>query len=85
MIAAETLDLPLVIVGKDGKVKGRKDILNQPYLIVDDVVSSYSAAYRVRDILGKPNCLGVIAYIFRGEKQDPDFTTYFLAHKEVEV
>ena len=77
---------PLVIVEKDGTLRGPKyDGGN--YLIVDDVISSFREVNRVRSLLPKSKCVGVSAYIFRGAMSDltrQDFPCFYLSRKEIE-
>ena len=78
------LDVPLVIIDKKWKTRG-PDYTDKKYLIVDDVVSTYQAVYRVRKLLGEKNCVGVAAFIFRGQKIDKEIPTFFLEQKEIET
>jgi orotate phosphoribosyltransferase len=86
-LAAFAKDKPLVIIDKDGKARG-PEYNSGSYLIVDDVITSFSAANRVIESLPESNCLGVAAYIFRGSYEDLNkqpFTSYYLARKEQET
>lgn len=77
---------PLVVVDKEGKVRG-PEFKGGSYLIVDDVITSFSAANRVRAALPDSRCLGVAAYIFRGSWEDlrkQDCPAFYLARKEQE-
>jgi orotate phosphoribosyltransferase len=78
---------PLVIVDKEGKVRG-PEFKTGKYLIIDDVITSFGAANRVRSALGEGNvACGVGAYIFRGSWADlekQDYPAFFLARKEQE-
>jgi orotate phosphoribosyltransferase len=86
-LAAFAKDKPLVIIDKDGKARGPEFNAGN-YLIIDDVITSFSAANRVIEVLPESNCLGVAAYIFRGSYEDLNkqpFTSYYLARKEQET
>jgi orotate phosphoribosyltransferase len=80
-------DKPLVIIDKEGSPRG-PEFSTGKYLIVDDVITSFSAANRVVEALPESNCLGVAAYIFRGSYEDlnkQSFNSYYLARKEQET
>ncbi len=86
-LVAFALGVPLVIVDKAGKSRGpiRE---SGSYLIVDDVITSFQAANRVRDALAGLEPLGVAAYIFRGTDEDlnkQDYPAFYLSRKEQEV
>ncbi len=77
---------PLVIVDKDNVPRG-PEFKSGRYLIVDDVITSFQAANRLRKSLTNMECLGVAAYIFRGSYDDlnkQDYPAFFLARKEQE-
>jgi orotate phosphoribosyltransferase len=79
---------PLVVVDKEGKLRG-PDFRAGSYLIVDDVITSFKAAKFVKSSLPGMRCLGVAAYIFRGTYQDlatnaGDIPCFYLARKEQE-
>ena len=83
-LVAFALDKPRVKIDKEGKVRG-PEFLGQNYLIVDDVISSYQAAYKVQRSLSDNNCIGAASFIFRGVSEDADIPTFYLARKEIEV
>ena len=75
-----------VIVDKEGKLRGPEFDVGS-YLIVDDVVTSFQAANRVRKALPGKVCLGVASYIFRGSYADlqrQDYPAFYLSRKEQE-
>ena len=77
---------PLVVVDKEGKVRG-PEFKGGSYLVVDDVITSFQAASRVRTALPRCRCLGVAAFIFRGAWDDlkkQDVPAFYLARKEQE-
>lgn len=77
---------PLIIVDKDNNPRG-PEFKSGRYLIVDDVITSFQAANRVRQALPGMECLGVAAYIFRGSYDDlnkQDYPAFFLSRKEQE-
>jgi len=77
---------PLVVVDKDGKVRG-PEFKGGNYLIVDDVITSFKSANKVREALPRSRCLGVAAFIFRGAWSDlraQDIPAFYLARKEQE-
>lgn len=77
---------PLVIVDKDNEPRG-PEFKSGRYLIIDDVITSFQAANRVRAALSGRECLGVAAYVFRGAYEDlnkQDYKAFFLARKEQE-
>ena len=77
---------PLVIVDKEGKVRG-PEFKAGKYLIIDDVITSFQAANRVRAALPGMEVLGAGAYIFRGTWDDlkkQDYPAFYLARKESE-
>lgn len=88
-LAAFASKKPLVIVDKDGKIRG-PEFQSGKYLIVDDVITSFKAANHVRKSLAiwRTDCLGVAAYIFRGSYKDlsanNDVPAFYLARKEQE-
>lgn len=77
---------PLVIVDHDGKPRG-PEFKGGNYLIVDDVITTFRAANLVRAALPESRCLGVAAYIFRGDwasLKEQDYPAFYLARKERE-
>lgn len=79
-------DKPLVIVDKEDGLRG-PEFKSGNYLIVDDVITSFQAANKVKAALPGRNCLGVAAYIFRGSWDDlnkQDYPAHYLARKEQE-
>lgn len=78
---------PLVIVDKAGKPRG-PEFKAGSYVIVDDVITSFTAANFVKASLAGKECVGMLAYIFRGTYQDltanKDVPIYYLARKEQE-
>jgi orotate phosphoribosyltransferase len=79
-------DKRLVIVDKDGKLRG-PEFQAGKYLIIDDVITSFQAANRVRNALPGMEALGVAAYVFRGTWEDlkkQDYPAFYLARKESE-
>ena len=85
-LVAFAKDKPLVIVDKENNPRG-PEFNSGNYLVVDDVITSFQAVNRVRGALLGPNCVGVIAYIFRGSWDDlnkQDYPAYYLARKEQE-
>jgi orotate phosphoribosyltransferase len=85
-LVAFALDKRLVIVDKDGKVRGTEFKASR-YLVVDDVITTYKAVHRVVRALGDNQCVGVVAFVFRGALDDltaQEFSTFFLSRKEPE-
>lgn len=85
-LVAFAKDKPLVVVDKDNVPRG-PEFQSGNYLIVDDVITSFQAANRVREALPNSECLGVVAYIFRGSWDDlnkQDYPAFYLARKEQE-
>lgn len=85
-LVAFAKDKPLVVVDKDNVPRG-PEFQAGKYLVVDDVITSFQAANRVRDALPNSECLGVVAYIFRGSWDDlnkQDYPAFYLARKEQE-
>ena len=78
---------PLVLVDKEGKVRG-PEFKTGKYLIVDDVITSFGAANAAVATLGEGNVVcGVCAYIFRGAPSDlekQNYPVFYLARKEQE-
>lgn len=77
---------PLVIVDKEGNLRG-PEFKAGKYLIIDDVITSFQAANKVRSALPGMEVLGVAAYIFRGAWEDlqkQDYPAFYLARKEGE-
>ena len=86
-LAAFALNKPLLIVDKEGEIRGPK-IKSGSYLIVDDCITTFGAANKVRASLPEARCLGVAAYIFRGSRKDlavQNVPAFYLARKEQEV
>jgi orotate phosphoribosyltransferase len=84
--AAFALDKRLVIIDKDGKPRG-PEFKAGKYLIIDDVITSFQAANKVRAALPGMEAIGVAAYIFRGTWADlkkQDYPAFYLARKESE-
>lgn len=85
-LVAFAKDKPLVVVDKDNVPRG-PEFKAGKYLVVDDVITSFQAANRVRESLPNSECLGVVAYIFRGSWDDlnkQDYPAFYLARKEQE-
>lgn len=79
---------PLLIVDKEGKIRG-PEFKAGNYLIVDDVITSFKAAKFVKKAFPGMRCLGVAAYVFRGTYQDlaengSEIPPFYLARKEQE-
>lgn len=81
----------LVIADKNGKFRGLTKVVGSQYIIVDDVISTYGTAKKIAEAMlalqkdysvPKFTCVGVAAFIFRGEKMIKN--THVLEHKEVE-
>lgn len=86
-LASFAKDKPLVIIDKEGEVRG-PEFSTGNFIIFDDVITTFGAARRVIDALPESNCLGVAAYIFRGSYEDlnkQSFKSYYLARKEQET
>lgn len=86
-LAAFATNKPLVIVDKEGNLRGPK-VKGGHYLIWDDVITSFQAVKLVRNALPDAKCLGAVSYIFRGSRKDlaaQDIPAYYLARKEQEV
>ncbi len=81
---AQFLNIPLIIVEKDGTIRGDAKVLCNEYLIIDDVVSSYTAVDFVQGAL-KCQAWGVASYIFRGSMERPELHTLYLQRKETEL
>jgi orotate phosphoribosyltransferase len=80
-------DKPLVIIDKEGAPRG-PEFQAGNFLVVDDVITSFSAANLAIEALPESNCVGVAAYIFRGSWDDlnkQDYPAYYLARKEQET
>jgi orotate phosphoribosyltransferase len=76
----------LVIVDKDDSLRGT-DFRADRYLVVDDVITTYQAVNRIEKALGDNQCVGAVAFIFRGDLVDlmgQEFPTFFLSRKEPE-
>lgn len=86
---AHRMDLPLIIVKKDGTLQGAlPDRVGANYLIVDDVVSTYAEIERVTRIMHqhvKSDPVGVACYIYRGGIERVNPPLYYLERKEEEV
>lgn len=85
-LVAFAKDKPLVVVDKDNVPRG-PEFKAGKYLIVDDVISSFQAANQVCDALPGSECLGIVAYIFRGSWDDlnnQNYPAFYLARKEQE-
>ncbi len=80
---AKCVNIPLIIIDKHNNIRGKLPNKNDSYIIVDDVISSYGTIDRLKAVLLKYNCVGEVAYIFRGENKRP--TTIVLEDKEVEI
>jgi orotate phosphoribosyltransferase len=86
-LAAFAKDKPLVIIDKEGNLRG-PEFSTGNFLIVDDVITSFKAANLVVEALPESNCLGVAAYIFRGSYEalnKQEFNSYYLSRKEQET
>lgn len=79
-------DLPLVILDKEGNLRG-PEFKTGKYLLVDDVISTFKAAEEVKAALPNMQCLGIVAYIFRGSYENlnkQEIPVYYLSRKEQE-
>ena len=79
---------PLLIVDKEGKVRG-PEFKTGNYLIVDDVITSFKAARFVKKAFPDMRCLGIAAYVFRGSYKDlsdnaVEIPPFYLSRKEQE-
>jgi len=87
-LIAFALNKPFVSVVKDGTTRGAV-FHDSPYLIVDDVVSTFQASEGVQKALGERNtCIGLAALMFRGsfaQLQEMKFPVIYLARGEQEV
>jgi len=90
-LAAFALDKPFVILGKDGELRG-PSFMDSPYIIVDDVVTSFQAVSKVQAALKKNTCIGVAALMYRGSVDEYSVYTaskkyplFYLARGEQEV
>lgn len=82
-VIAGELGKKFLTVDKEGKVRGGTPSADHKYLIVDDVISSYGTAKRIAAALPLLQCVGIAAFIFRGDKMIKN--TFVLEHKEIEV
>ena len=74
---------PLVVVEKRyNAIRGPKT--KGPYIIVDDVISTYDEIRRVEKTIGYPP-LAVAAFIFRGSSEAKEWPTIYLEKKEEEL
>lgn len=79
----EWLDRPVVMVDKEGYIRGRTFEPGSTYLIVDDVVSSYGQVDKCLAIFHEYSHQGTYAYIYRGVGDMRD-DTIVLDRKEPE-
>lgn len=84
-LVAFALEKPRVKIDTKGFVRG-PEFRAQRYLVIDDVISTYSAINKVQKALEGNQCIGAAALIFRGESTDvpSEFPTFYLARKEPE-
>jgi orotate phosphoribosyltransferase len=85
-LVAFALNKLFVIIDKDNNPRGT-DFRASRYLVVDDVITTYQAVNRVEETLGDNQCVGAVAFIFRGDLEDltkQEFPTFFLSRKEPE-
>lgn len=76
---------PLLVLDKQQLMRGGLLFSFENYLIVDDVLTSYKTADRIREYFaGDYTCLAYASYIFRGSDKDLRTGTYFLERKEEE-
>lgn len=86
-LVAGEFGVPLVIVEKDGTIRGVKNGavttgVPRTFLIVDDVTASYKTGKRIAELLSPDKPVGIASYIFRGKKATQG--TVYLEQKEVE-
>jgi len=85
-LVAFALNKRFVIIDKGDNHRG-PDFRASKYLVVDDVITTYQAVNRVEEALGDNQCVGAVAFIFRGNLEDlikQKFPTFFLSRKEPE-
>ncbi len=86
-LSALAMGKPLVILDKEGVLRGPEFQVGK-YLIVDDVVTSFGSANKVVSALEGMEVLGVAAYVFRGSLADikkQSYPIFYLSRKEQEL
>ncbi len=86
-LIAFAAEKPLVIIDKGGNVRG-PEFKQGKYIVVDDVITSFKAVNQTKEVLGKCECIGAAAFIFRGSDEDcqrVDLDLFYLMRGEQEI